>query len=203
MDWYEKVVRRQPGKRFDELESSKDESVFEAQEDATSVQSVSELEPEYQSTSQHKNDVFTFGATTPKAAQYDTLSVAESESSQFPGFGSLGLKTSESSVAERGSTKPEGSVVDAADNLINAMTKMVKSRGRRSSQGIDEGIEVESDNAQLSQPQRQMLQRVLSVALERLTDENDATTRDPDIEKRGWFQCDSCPKQTRLRCEMK
>ncbi|KAJ5121225.1 uncharacterized protein N7515_009186 [Penicillium bovifimosum] len=202
MDWYEKVVRHQPGQLSSE-QSSRDESVIEAQEDATSVPSNTELEPAYESTSQHTNDLFTFGSITSKPAQYGTPSVAESEPSHFAGLCSLGLSPNESSSAEPAITKPEGSVVDAADNLINAITKMVKSRGRRSSQSIDEGIEVESDNAPLSQPQRQIIQKVLSVALERLTDENDATTQDSVIEKRGWFQCDACPKQTRLRCEMK
>ncbi|CAI7611980.1 unnamed protein product [Penicillium glandicola] len=202
MDWYEKVILHQPEQSFDNR-SSRDDSVFETQEDDVSVQSTADLEPEYGSTSQQKTNIFTFGAATPRPPQYSTPSLTDSVPSQFPAFSSLGLSTSEDSSAERRITKSDGSVVDAADNLINAMTKMMNSRGRRSSQNMDEGIDLGTDATQLSQPQRQMLQKVLSVALERLSDENEATAQDHDNEKRGWFQCDACPKQTRLRCEMK
>jgi hypothetical protein len=197
MDWYDKVNGRQAG-RFDER-SSRDESVSEEQEDVSSVQSITELEPVFQ----EKTGLFTFGAATPKSTQYGTL-IADSEQSQFPTFSPWGLpSTSQDLTMERGNAKPNGSVIDAADNLINAMTKMMNKGGRKSSQNIDEGIDLEPDNAQLSQPQRQMLQKVLSVALERLSDDNDSTAQDPNSDKRGWFQCDACPKRTRLRCEMK
>lgn len=193
MDWYEKVIGR-PGQNFDDR--SRDGSIFEAQEDMASVQSTTELESEINPMYQQRTDMFTFGTATPKP-KYGT-SVTSSEPSQFPAFGSLGLTGQEAS-ADR-TTKPEGSITDAADNLINAMTKMMNNRGRKSSQNFDEGIDLDSD-AQLSQPQRQMLQRVLSVALERLSDDNDST-QDPS-ETQGWFQCEACPKKTRLRCEMK
>jgi hypothetical protein len=168
-----------------------------------SIQSAADIDLEYSSTSQQKTNIFTFGAATPRPPQYSTPSLADSAPSQFPAFASLGLSTSQASSAERGITRPDGSVADAADNLINAMTKMMNNRGRRSSQPTDEGVDLEADAAQLSQPQRQMLQKVLSVALERLSDDNEVTAQEPDTEKRGWFQCDACPKQTRLRCEMK
>ncbi|KAF7517574.1 hypothetical protein PCG10_001152 [Penicillium crustosum] len=203
MDWYEKVILDQPEQSLDER-SSRDESVLEPEEDEVSVQSTADLKLEYGSISQQRTDIFTFGAATPRPPQYTTPPSADSTSSQFPAFGSLGLsRTRQDSSAERGITRPDGSVADAADNLINAMTKMMNNRGRRSSQNIDEGIDLETDAAQLSQPQRQMLQKVLSVALERLSEDNEITTQEPDSEKRGWFQCDACPKQTRLRCEMK
>ncbi|CDM29245.1 Zinc finger, C2H2-like [Penicillium roqueforti FM164] len=196
------VILHQPEQNFDER-SSRDESVLEAEEDEASVQST-DLEPEYDSMSQQRTDIFTFGAATPRPPQYGTPSLADSTPSQSPAFGSMGLsKTSQDPSTERAIARPDGSVADAADNLINAMTKMINSRGRRSSQNMDEGIDLETDAAQLSQPQRQMLQKLLSVALERLSDENEATAQGPDSEKRGWFQCDACPKQTRLRCEMK
>ncbi|KAJ5951820.1 Zinc finger C2H2 [Penicillium vulpinum] len=202
MDWYERVIRRQPEQSCDD-HSSRDESVFEAQEDEASVQPTTELELEYGAMSQQKSDIFTFGVATPRPPQYGTPSLADSPS-QFPAFGYLGLsKTSQDVSAERGIAKPDGSVIDVADNLINAMTKMMNNRGRRLSQNIDEGVDLETDATRLSQPQRQMLQKVLSVALERLSDDNETTVQDPDSEKRGWFQCDVCPKQTRLRCEMK
>lgn len=203
MDWYEKVILHQPEQSFDER-SSRDESVLEPEDDEASVQSTADLKPEYGSISQQRTDIFTSGASTPRPPQYTTPPLADSTSSQFPAFGSLGLSTTrQDSSAERGITRPDGSVADAADNLINAMTKMMNNRGRRPSQNIDEGIDLETDAAQLSQPQRQMLQKVLSVALERLSEDNEIAAQEPDSEKRGWFQCDACPKQTRLRCEMK
>ena len=198
MDWYDKVNSRQAGQSFDER-SSRDESVSEEQEDVLSVQSTTELESVFQ----EKTGLFTFGAATPKPAQYGT-SIAGFEPSQFSTFSPWGLpSTSQDPSMERGKAKPDGSITDAADNLINAMTKMINNRGRKSSQNIDEGIDLESDNTQLSHPQRQMLQKVFSVALERLSDDNDLATQDPNSSKRGWFQCDACPKRTRLRCEMK
>jgi hypothetical protein len=200
MDWYEMVIFPQPEQSFDEG-SSRDESVLEA-EDGASVQSTADFEPEYGSISQQRSDIFTFGAATSRPPQHGTPSLADS-TSKFPASGSSGLATRQDSSAERGITRPDGSVADAADNLINAMTKMMNKRGRRSCRNIDEGIDLGTDAAQLSQPQRQMLQKVLSVALERLSDDNEATAQTPDSEKSGRFQCDVCPKRTRLRCEMK
>lgn len=128
--------------------------------------------------------------------------------SQYPTSRSMGLVPSpfgdrNYSANQRGDIKPETSVGDAADNLINAMTKAMNHRGRRPSQESDEGIEVEPENPHLSQPQRQMLQKVLSAALERLSDDASSSGSDPSDEKNGWFQCDICLKRTRLRCEMK
>jgi hypothetical protein len=92
----------------------------------------------------------------------------------------LGLTEQDASTDR--SAKPEGSITDAADKLINTMTKMTHKRGRKSTQNLDEGIDLESD-ANLSQPERQMLQKVLSVALERLSDD-DESTHNPS-EKQG------------------
>jgi hypothetical protein len=195
MDWYEKVIGRS-GQNFDD-HTSHDESVFETQEDMATVHPSIELEPE-NLMSQQRTDIFTFGTITPTPTPQYSTSAPGSDASQFPAFGSLGLTEQEASTDR--SAKPEGSITDAADNLINAMTKMMHNRGRKSTQNLDEGIDLDSD-AHLSQPQRQMLQKVLSVALERLSDDNEST-HDPS-EKQGWFQCDACPKRTRLRCEMK
>ncbi|KAK9860302.1 zinc finger protein [Penicillium brevicompactum] len=189
MDWYEKVIR--PGKRT-KTHSTRADSEFDVQEDVACAQSTPDHEPEIKSTSQN-TEIFTFGATSDTQQQTAT----GSDTSQFPAFGSFGLAGQEA-AADR-TTKSEGSITDAADNLINAMTKMMNNRGRRSSQNFDEGIDLDSDSAQLSQPQRQMLQKVLSAALERLAD-NETTQ---ETEKQDWFQCDACPKKTRLRCEMK
>lgn len=203
MDWYEIFILRQPEQRFDER-SSRDESILEVEEDEASAQSTTDLEQEHGSMSYERPNIFRFGAATPRPPQHSTPPLADSTSSQFPAFSSLGLPaTNQDMSCDRGITRPDGSVADAANNLINAMTKMMNHRGRGSSQTIDEGIDLENDAAQLSQPQRQMLQKVLSVALERLSNDNEVTAQDPGSKKRGWFQCDACPKQTRLRCEMK
>lgn len=191
MDWYEKFIR-EPRHRF---ESSRDESGIEA--DLASVQSATDAEVNHASASQP--NIFTFGAA-PQPVHYDT-SLADPGPLQSPGLGSLSFSATQDTSTER-CIKSDGSVADAADNLISAMTKMMNNRGRKSSQTIDEGIDLESDNT-LSQPQRQMLHKVLSVALERLSDENEATVQDTDSEKRSWFKCAVCSKQTRLRCEMK
>ncbi|KAJ5623775.1 Zinc finger C2H2 [Penicillium lagena] len=96
---------------------------------------------------------------------------------------------------------PEAFLAGAADNLIRSMTRIISSRARKEGQKSNQGINLETDSAQLSKLQRHMLQKVLAAALERLSDENAAAE---DSEKtRGWFQCDTCPKRTRLRCEMK
>ncbi|KAJ5752400.1 hypothetical protein N7520_009317, partial [Penicillium odoratum] len=124
--------------------------------------------------------------------------------SQLPPLGSMGVddtstQDSPDNAIKHAHLKSEPFVTDAADNLIHAMTKMMNYRARKN-QNNDEGIEVETDPT-LSQPQRQMLQKVLSVALERLSDEAPAV-QEPD-QKQDWFQCDICSKRTRLRCEMK
>lgn len=190
MEWYEKVICR-PAKSV-AANSPNCESVLESQEEAITANSASKLEPGANGTSQ-KSQVFTFGATPEPHLQTST----GTDPSQFPAFGSLGLTGQDSSVDR--TTKSEASITDAADNLINAMTKMMNNRGRKSSQNFDEGIDLDPDNTQLSQAQRQMLQKVLSAALERLSDNESVQ----DGEKQDWFQCDACPKRTRLRCEMK
>ncbi|KAJ5046851.1 hypothetical protein NUH16_008865 [Penicillium rubens] len=174
------MIFSQPEQSFDER-SSRDESVLEA-EDGASIQSIADFEPEYGSMSQQRTDIFTPGTAAPRPSQHDTQSLAD-PTSKFPASGSLGLAKSQDSSAERDITRPDGAVAYAADNLINAMTKMMNKRGRRLCRNIDEGIDLETDAAQLSQPQRQMLQKVLSVALERLSDYREATAQNPDSEK--------------------
>jgi hypothetical protein len=152
-------------------------------------------------------DYLSSRAATPRPASGNPpfeIGLSDTQS-QFQTLGSMSLDASPiqdgtDPATELGHIKSEPFVTDAADNLINAMTKMMNSRVRRN-QNTDEGIEVETDSA-LSQPQRQMLQKVLSVALERLSDEAPAAQESTD-EKQGWFQCDICSKRTRLRCEMK
>lgn len=152
---------------------------------------------------------FSSRAATPRPISSNAPSEPASSESQTSEFslGCIGLPQSftqntRDAAIERANPKSETFVADAADSLINSLTKMVNNRNRRSSQNSDEGIEMEAENSQLSQPQRQMLQKVLSVALERLSDET-SSAAGPADEKQDWFQCEICAKRTRLRCEMK
>lgn len=191
MDWYDSVVGSQADHKLDDA-SSQDEPV-------------ADMEADYEDDIPAPPDNYFLSsrAPTPRPAQVDP----GSSQSQYPNlsafeFSSALTSDRKDSPAENGSSASEAFVSDAADNLINVVTKMMNGRGRRPSQQSDEGIDVEPENGQLSQPQRQMLQKVLSVALERLSDDVPAVP-EPSDDKQDWFQCDICSKRTRLRCEMK
>lgn len=206
MDWYETVIGRQPGQQNDDS-LSQDGSLVETQQDLGSTTEM-ELDSTEVYPSQDSVDLLSSRAVTPRPFSNNYYPETNIHSTQFPAMGSLGFDSSltgegHSSATERGNTKSEAFISDAADNLINAMTKMMNSRGRRPSQHSDEGIEIEPENPQLSQPQRQMLQSVLSAALERLSDDAASTAPETSDDKQDWFQCDICSKRTRLRCEMK
>lgn len=202
MDWYETVIGHHPGQQIDDS-LSQDGTVVETQQDLGSA------EMELDSTDLHPAsnsvDYLSSRAATPR--QVSNISYPETSTNthttQFPALGSLGPSDAHSTTAEQGNAKSEIFVSDAADNLLNAMTKMINNRARRPSHYSDEGIEVEFENPQLSQPQRQMLQKILSAALERLSDDAASTTPETNDDKQDWFQCDICSKRTRLRCEMK
>ncbi|KAJ5127465.1 hypothetical protein N7448_008244 [Penicillium atrosanguineum] len=193
MDWYETVIGHQPNQQLDDS-LSQDDILNETQQDLGSAEM--ELDAIDVHHTQDSVDFLSSRAATPRP-------ISNTQTTHFPALGSLGLSEAHSTTAEQANTKSETFVSDAADNLINAMTKMMNSRARRPSQHSDEGIEVELENPQLSQPQRQMLQKVLSAALERLSDDTSSTTPETNDDKQDWFQCDICSKRTRLRCEMK
>ncbi|KAL4888699.1 hypothetical protein BDV59DRAFT_136847 [Aspergillus ambiguus] len=104
----------------------------------------------------------------------------------------------------------EEMVNEAATNMINAMTKMINTNQRRRSHPSNDPDDLEG-NAALTGQKKEMLQRILSAALERLSGNgpnpspglvpHDAP--DEGSDKRGWIQCEFCTKRTRLRCEMK
>lgn len=197
MDWYENLTG-QPGE-IPEDTASQDDPLNETQQDLVSnhemdLDSVGSVD-----THEENIDISPSGAATPKPPQY------HDPQPEIPTLSSLVSLASDgsNSTTERGNTKSDTFVADAADNLIHAMTKMMNNRGRRSSQHSDEGIEIEPDNTTLTQPQRQMLQKVLSAALERLSDDSSSIPPEPSDDKQDWFQCDVCSKRTRLRCEMK
>jgi hypothetical protein len=193
------VVCHQPGQQIDDS-LSQDGTLGETQQDLGSAEM--ELDSPDVHHTQENVDFLSSRAATPRPVSNhsDPESSTNTDTTQFPALVPMGLSES---TTERGNSKSETFVSDAADNLITAMTKMMNNRARRPSQHSDEGIEVELENPQLSQPQRQMLQKVLSAALERLADDASSTTPEPNDDKQDWFQCDTCSKRTRLRCEMK
>ncbi|KAJ5180422.1 hypothetical protein N7492_003632 [Penicillium capsulatum] len=191
MDWYDSVIGSQADHKLDDA-SSQDEQMLDMDVDSSDV---SYPPPD--------KSFLSSRAPTPRPAQFDT----KLSPSQYSNLGSFGFNSPMSSdrtesAVEPGDSKPEAFVSDAADHLIGMMTKMMDARERKFSQQSDEGIDVEPQNSQSSQPHRQMLQKVLSVALERLSDDVPSAT-EPSDNKQDWFQCDICSKQTRLRCEMK
>lgn len=105
--------------------------------------------------------------------------------------------------------KMDDMVNEAAVNMINAMTKAMNTNERRRSQQSESGDEIIDQNVELSDRKRDMLQRILSAALDRLSGPSGSShtpsqaTLDEDREKKGWIQCEFCTKRTRLRCEMK
>lgn len=191
MDWYDTVIGPQGDQKFDDT-VSQDEPMVDM-----------EMDSEDAAHPPQDNSFLSSRAPTPRPAQLDT----EPSLPQHPSLDAFGFNPQftykrNDPVPETGKPASEAFVSDAADNLINVMTKMMNGRGRRPSQQSDEGVDVESGNSQLSPPQRQMLQKVFSVALERLSDEVPSAPESSD-DKQDWFECDICSKRTRLRCEMK
>ncbi|KAL4872185.1 hypothetical protein BDV12DRAFT_151500 [Aspergillus spectabilis] len=99
--------------------------------------------------------------------------------------------------------KMDDMISEAAVSVINAMTKMINNHQRRRAHlGEDELAEQEGE---LSDRNREILQKILMTASGLLSGSpgpgpgNTATSSD----RTGWIQCEFCPKQTRLRCEMK
>ncbi|PLB44724.1 hypothetical protein P170DRAFT_439974 [Aspergillus steynii IBT 23096] len=110
----------------------------------------------------------------------------------------------------RGNTRHdrmEDMVTEAAVNMINAMTKIMDSNQRRRSQQADDASEMGDPHAGLSDRKREVLQKILSTALDHLSSHSDPAsvhvTQVDDASKKGWIQCEFCSKRTRLRCEMK
>lgn len=181
--------------------------MLQTQRDLVSASPATGFQQEFQ---QDRVDFFPSRPVKAKQTKNYAQSVqnpADPELDQQSALSSLGLASSlnrdcRDMSAEPGNAPEQTFFSGAADNLIHAMTKMVNTRGRRLSQQTDEGVDLGPESRQLSQPQRQILQKVLSAALERLSDDV-PSVNDTDTEKQDWFQCDACPKRTRRRCEMK
>lgn len=206
MDWYESIAGKQASHKLDET-SSLEESTGDAPQNLVSCHRT-EMDLSSECVAHHLDgdDLLSFQACTrPLQNGPHADFTVNSQVGEFQG--SLGSTSSladdgRDPNSERLNPKSPTFVIDAADTLLNAMTKMMNNRGRRDSPQSDEGVDMESDMLRLSHPQRQMLQKVLSVALERLSDEASTSSELCD-DKQDWFQCDVCSKRTRLRCEMK
>ncbi|KAF9894221.1 hypothetical protein FE257_007723 [Aspergillus nanangensis] len=109
----------------------------------------------------------------------------------------------------RNHDKMDDMVSEAAANMLNAMTKMINSNQRRRSHQTEDGEDVVSNSAELTGQKKEMLQKILSAALERLSGNsgpgqvNSSDLRESGPDQKGWIQCEFCSKRTRLRCEMK
>ncbi|PLN75358.1 hypothetical protein BDW42DRAFT_39017 [Aspergillus taichungensis] len=134
--------------------------------------------------------------------------LADLEPMELPALNALHLDTMsdrKSSISSQGSgvrtEKMDDMISEAATNMINAMTKIINNGHRRRSHQPDGDNDQDSP---LSDQKREMLQRILTVALDRLS--GAAGGRRPSAAESGkkeWIQCEFCTKRTRLRCEMK
>ena len=207
MDWYAGVAQRQASHEFDEP-NSQENSMAEMPRDLVSPNATETNFGSEHVAHPDGDDLLSSRAATPKPSQNNTPpdSTLNIQPEAHEDFGSLPsasnlMDDGRDLTTERSTPGSAAFVVDAADNLLNAMTKMMNSHRRRTSLQSDEGIDMESDVLQLSHPQRQMLQKILSTALERLSETS--TVSEVCDDKQDWFQCDVCSKRTRLRCEMK
>ncbi|KAL2004973.1 hypothetical protein VTN00DRAFT_2823 [Thermoascus crustaceus] len=157
---------------------------------------------------------------------------AEQQSTTLPGLRALNLHSSFdqgplevdslgplSSPLQNSSSKGKSSdvVAEAAMNVVDAMTKMMTSSPRRQgSKGqTDRRNSIDRDEAALCNKRKEMIQMILSAALEQLgggQTPGSAATHDKTCKTSGHetepkeervFKCDFCPKTTRLRCELK
>lgn len=102
----------------------------------------------------------------------------------------------------------EAIVAEAAESVINAMTKiMSSSHQHRRSQQTDEAVGIVDVNPDLH---GQLLQKIFSTAWSRLSSNGTsrvasraASDLELEVEKEGWYKCKYCNKFTRRQCEMK
>lgn len=193
MDWYETAAACSDTQSVEET-GSQDDPMFDTPQNLASAPSVPKFQPENHCRSV---DFLYCRESTPKPiGVIQNCANPEIIQTRTPSLDS----DSEGKI-NAVNTAPEAFLTGAADNLIRAMTRIINSRARKEAQESNQGINLENDSPQLSELQRHMLQKVLAAALDRLSDEQAAS--DDSEKTRGWFQCDTCPKRTRLRCEMK
>ncbi|KAH3200109.1 hypothetical protein KXW44_009296 [Aspergillus fumigatus] len=145
----------------------------------------------------------------------DATLMAPSNTVQLPGYGTPNLDSALDQtppIAHQDSKKNdyvEKFIVDAATNMINALTRIMNSNHRRHSQPAKDIDDPTSPSTELCSPKKKILQRILTAALDCLSEKpqrsGDRTPKVPerDPDKKDWIQCGVCAKRTRLRCEMK
>ncbi|EAW15108.1 putative C2H2 finger domain protein [Aspergillus clavatus NRRL 1] len=100
-------------------------------------------------------------------------------------------------------------ITEAATNMLSALTRMMNSNQRRNIQPPYDGNNLSNPTAELCGPKKEILQRILRAALDRLSGNTESPADsglkvpEPEPDKRGWIKCEFCSKRTRLRCEMK
>ncbi|KAB8267735.1 hypothetical protein BDV30DRAFT_219477 [Aspergillus minisclerotigenes] len=110
----------------------------------------------------------------------------------------------------------ENMVSEMATNMVNAMARMMNSSSndngnsqRRHSHHMGDKVETLGRNGGLSDQKREIMQKILSAALDQVSGNPEPSQADSQTvpesksDKKGWIQCEFCTKRTRLRCEMK
>ncbi|KAF7594265.1 hypothetical protein BBP40_009817 [Aspergillus hancockii] len=111
----------------------------------------------------------------------------------------------------------EEMVSEMATNMVSAMARMMNNGSgsdngnnqRRHSQEVGDIDELVEQDAELSDQKREMIQKILSAALNQVSGKPDPikprtqTVSGSKSDQKGWIQCEFCAKRTRLRCEMK
>ena len=109
--------------------------------------------------------------------------------------------------------KASDAVNEVATRFVDMLSQSINPDSRRKStppeQGDRQGISTEAQvNAAFYLDKKVFLREVISAALEQLQertshDPNQVTLNPKMDDKEEWFQCDKCPKMTRLKCELK
>lgn len=136
---------------------------------------------------------------------------------ELPALKSLNLPPSLDQVPDTSqqgnSTNGKVDATMAAQNMINAMTKGMKSNQRwrrKSEQWNSEGVAGEP-HAGSSDRNSHVLRRIFLAALSLLPESSEGFTpakpksqeRKEDPEKKDWFKCEYCGRQVRRQCDLK
>lgn len=131
----------------------------------------------------------------------------DTSSAELPGLRSLNLPSSLDQPQPRRNEKLY--IATAAKNVANAMMKSMNSNQRLRSQQWDiAGMERQGE---LSDRNNHMIRHILQAALNhfpdpcasRLAQPAVAEKQDQELERKHLIQCEKCPTQTRLPCEMR
>lgn len=203
-EWYDQVFARQMSEKAPS-DSSMDDATSELQSIVSSQHDEMDMDMENSPLSYpfDRDHILSSQLPTPKPFS------SPSYSQQVEGI-SLGAPmglhtpwlqdTNEPTTAT--SFNPEPMMANLPPPLVTYMNNLWNSHSRRSSNGSDEGINLEAESSHLSQHERQKLQQFLSLALNQLA-EGVSAGPSPATPKEGWIKCDQCDKTTRLQCEMK